>query len=148
MNNFNPFKNSFFYKNCNERGFTLVEVLVALTIFAVGLLGLAGMQITGLQGNSRAQSVSAKVALADGVIEEFLAMKGDNPLLITEVTDIAWVNATNIDINGAGTCSATVTVDADPVIGTVTYTDLTQIQVTVSNQLGSDVTKTVMKRRY
>ena len=145
MNLIPPFKKLFCDKSHREDGFTLIEVLVSLTIFAIGLLALAGMQVTGIQGNSRAQSVSAKVALADGVIEEFLAMDGDDPQLTTEVTDSAWATE---DIDGAGTCSATVTVDADPVIGAVTYTGLTLIEVTVANQVGADVTKIVMKRRY
>jgi len=131
-----------------ERGFTLIEVLIALTIFAVGLLALAGMQITGIQGNSTSQSVSAKVALADGVIEEFLAMEGNDPRLTTEVTDSAWPTATAVVIEGGGTCSAMVTVDSDPVIGGNTHVGLTLIRVNVANQVGSDVEKTVMKRRY
>lgn len=131
-----------------QQGFTILEVLVALTIFAIGLLALAGMQITGIQGNFKAQSVSAKVALSSGVIEEFLAMPGDDPQLTTEITNALWPNATNIAIEGAGTCSATVTVDSDPIIGATTYTGLTRIVVTVANQEGNPVTQTIMKRRY
>lgn len=132
----------------NEQGFTLIEVLVALSIFAIGLLALAGMQITGIQGNSRAQSLSAKVALADGVIEEFLAMDGADTRLTTEVTDSPWASATDIQIDGAGTCSATVSIDSDPVIGADTYTGLTQVEVTVTNNVAPAITKTIMKRRY
>ena len=36
------------------RGFTLVEVLVALVVLSIGLLGLAGLQSTGLQFNQGA----------------------------------------------------------------------------------------------
>ena len=43
------------------QGMTLVEVMVALVILSVGLLGLAGLQIHGLRGtsgsNSRVQAV-------------------------------------------------------------------------------------------
>lgn len=131
-----------------EQGFTLIEVLVALSIFAIGLLALAGMQITAIKGNSRAQSLSAKVALADGVVEEFLAMGGDDSRLTTEVTDSPWASATDIAIDGAGTCSAVVSVDSDPVVGATTYTGLTQIDVTISNNVAPAVTKTIMKRRY
>ena len=38
----------------NQNGFTLVEVLVALIILSIGLLGVAGMQISGMKGNHNA----------------------------------------------------------------------------------------------
>lgn len=41
-------------KLTNRKGFTLVEVLVALVILSVGLLGVAGMQISSMQGNHNA----------------------------------------------------------------------------------------------
>ncbi len=37
------------------RGFTLLEVMIALVIFSVGLLGLAGLQSRSLQSNTTAQ---------------------------------------------------------------------------------------------
>ncbi len=39
----------------NSHGFTLLEVMIALVIFSVGLLGLAGLQSRGLQSNTVAQ---------------------------------------------------------------------------------------------
>jgi len=39
----------------NIHGFTLLEVMIALVIFSVGLLGLAGLQSRGLQSNTVAQ---------------------------------------------------------------------------------------------
>jgi len=38
-----------------QGGFTLLEVMIALVIFSVGLLGLAGLQARGLQSNTVAQ---------------------------------------------------------------------------------------------
>lgn len=38
----------------NNRGFSLLEVMVALLIFSVGLIGLVGLQSTAVQDNSRA----------------------------------------------------------------------------------------------
>lgn len=140
----------------NEDGFTLIEVLIALTIFAIGLLGLAGMQITAIKGSSTAHSISAKVALGGGVLEEIMALSGDesedningiNDLLTTDRTNVPWP-IVDPDIDGAGTCSVTVTVDSDPVIGITTYTGLTQIVVTTSNPNGQDVSQEIMKRRY
>ena len=35
----------------NKKGFTLIEVLVGLVILAIGLLAIAGMQMTSVKGN-------------------------------------------------------------------------------------------------
>ncbi|MGD0918168.1 MAG: prepilin-type N-terminal cleavage/methylation domain-containing protein [Thermodesulfobacteriota bacterium] len=35
----------------NKKGFTLIEVLVGLILLAIGLLAIAGMQITSVRGN-------------------------------------------------------------------------------------------------
>lgn len=35
----------------NKKGFTLIEVLIGLVLLAIGLLAIAGMQITSVRGN-------------------------------------------------------------------------------------------------
>lgn len=45
-------------------GFTLIEVLVAVLVLAVGLLGLAGLQATGLKNNQSAYNRSQATQLA------------------------------------------------------------------------------------
>jgi type IV pilus assembly protein PilV len=45
-------------------GFTLIEVLVSVIILAIGLLGLAGMQATGLRNNQDAYNRSQATQLA------------------------------------------------------------------------------------
>ena len=148
----------------SEKGFSLVEVLVALTIFSVGLLGLASMQVTGIKGNTRSQSLTAKNAVADGILEEFLALDGSHSLLDTGgavVTYDPWkgvaVDGTSSSaqdgsgesaLAGAGTCSAIVVVQSNPTISGTVHTGLTQIQVTVANNRLPSITKTMMKRRY
>jgi type IV pilus assembly protein PilV len=48
----------------HTRGFTLLEVMIALVIFSIGLLGLAGLQARGLQSNSTAQNRTTAMILA------------------------------------------------------------------------------------
>jgi len=38
-------------KPARSGGFTLIEVLISVVIFSVGLLGLAGLQATGIKLN-------------------------------------------------------------------------------------------------
>jgi len=47
-----------------DKGFTLLEVLVAIAILAFGLLAIATMQATSIKGNARAISISEGVTLA------------------------------------------------------------------------------------
>lgn len=45
-------------------GFTLIEVLIAMLVLAVGLLGLAGLQATSLRNNQSAYNRSQAIQLA------------------------------------------------------------------------------------
>lgn len=50
-----------------QQGFTLIEVLVALVIIAVGLLGIAGMQALSLNNTTIALNRSIAALQADGM---------------------------------------------------------------------------------
>jgi type IV pilus assembly protein PilV len=54
-----------------EAGFSLIEVLVALTILAVGLLGLALLQTSAIKGNAIASKSSIAVQVAQDKLEWF-----------------------------------------------------------------------------
>lgn len=65
-----------------HRGFSLIEVLVALLILSVGLLGLAGLQARGLKDNQMSVQHSQAVLYATDIIDEMrvhrtLALNGD-----------------------------------------------------------------------
>jgi len=55
--------------NRDSKGFTLLEVLIAVLIFSVGLLGLAGMQIQGLKFNHGAYLRSQATLLAYDMLD-------------------------------------------------------------------------------
>ena len=54
-----------------EDGFSLIEVLVALTILAVGLLSLALLQVTAIKGNASASKSTIATDLAQTKLELF-----------------------------------------------------------------------------
>jgi type IV pilus assembly protein PilV len=56
-----------------QSGFTLVEVLVALFILAIGLLGLAGLQIKGISGSKSALFNSQATVCAQDIIDRMSA---------------------------------------------------------------------------
>ncbi len=53
-----------------RNGFSLIEVLITLVIFAVGMLALGGMEIFSIKGNSFSRGVTEATVLAQDKLEE------------------------------------------------------------------------------
>lgn len=56
-----------------NQGFTLIEVLVALLVFAIGMLGLAGLQVQAYQAASSAQGRTVTTLAASHLFERMRA---------------------------------------------------------------------------
>jgi prepilin-type N-terminal cleavage/methylation domain-containing protein len=56
----------------NRKGFTLLEVMIAIAILAVSLLALFNLQSTSLLGSARAQRISTSTLLARQKMARFL----------------------------------------------------------------------------
>ncbi len=56
-------------QNINSHGFTMIEVLVAIFVLAIGLLGLAGLQTTSLKNNTSAYTRSQAQLLAYDMLD-------------------------------------------------------------------------------
>jgi type IV pilus assembly protein PilV len=100
-----------------EEGFTLIEVLIALTIFAVGLLGVAAMQTSAIRMNATAGKLTNLSTWGTDKIEELSALPYSDPLLDSagnphqEVTGDYTISWTVIDDNPVtSTKNITVTV--------------------------------------
>jgi len=95
-----------------ERGFTLIEVLIALTILTIGLLAVATMQISAIHGNKMGNDISRAIFLAQDKLEELKSSE--------DITDTISVPANGSDETGifnrswglgpSGTNSRSVTV--------------------------------------
>jgi prepilin-type N-terminal cleavage/methylation domain-containing protein len=64
------------------KGLTLVEVMIALAVFSVGILAVAAMQNVGMNALTRARRGSEHSRQAAGQIEAILGMDYDDPSLI------------------------------------------------------------------
>lgn len=53
----------------NEKGFTIIEVLIGLIILAFGLLAIAGMQVTSIKGNFFSRNMTEASILAQDRLE-------------------------------------------------------------------------------
>ena len=61
-----------------QSGFTLLEVLVAVIVLSIGLIGLAGMQSSALVYNKDSLQRSQAVAIAGGVMDAMRANRSGN----------------------------------------------------------------------
>ncbi len=63
-------------KSQRNSGFTLIEILITIIVVSIGLLGLAGLQISGLRANMGSEERSKATFLASDIAERIRA----NPL--------------------------------------------------------------------
>jgi len=70
------------YVQKQDRGFTLIEVLVALGILAFGILAIASMQTTSLGGTSRSRNLTQATHVAMDQMEKLLPLSYSS--LLTE----------------------------------------------------------------
>ncbi len=62
-----------------QEGFTILEVLVAISILTVGLLAVASMQVAGMNTNAHARNVTEGINWAQDKLEELIALPYDDP---------------------------------------------------------------------
>ena len=90
-----------------HNGFTLVELLIALFIFSVGILGVGTMQLSSIQGNSKGNRISEASNIAADRIEQAMAMPYDSDSNTKDddgdgLIDAADAKELYIDVNGNG----------------------------------------------
>jgi type IV pilus assembly protein PilV len=64
-----------------EQAFTLIEVLIAISIFSIGILAVASMQISAIQANFRASRNTIHLTWAQHKLEELISIPYDEPWL-------------------------------------------------------------------
>ena len=121
------------HKNGNMRGFTLLELLIAITFLATGLLAAATMQGVAMNANSYANRISVATMVGQQVAEDLCSLKITDPLLHTAVTNATYnrlfdpatraSTAGAVLMPGAGTFSAQYDIAPNtPMTGTTQIT--------------------------
>jgi len=64
-----------------EKGFTLLEVMIALLILSIGLLGLAGLQIASTKSNSFSNQMTIGITLGQDGLEILRNLEYDDTQL-------------------------------------------------------------------
>ena len=62
----------------NHQGFTLIEVLMAMAIFSIGILAVFSMQISAITSNSRARNSTTVLTIAKDRVEELIELPYDH----------------------------------------------------------------------
>ena len=62
-----------------NHGYTLIEVMIAMAIFAIGILAIFSMQITSTGSNALARGLTENYTAAMDKVEELLALPYDDP---------------------------------------------------------------------
>jgi len=115
-----------------HRGFTLLEVLVAITILSIGILGVAGLTIGIIRGNLTSKHVTNATVVAQDWLAEIRRV-GYAGAATQAATDISM---------GGGTYSRTTTVTnpGTPIANTRTVS----VQVTWDNNAHSVTLQTIL----
>jgi type IV pilus assembly protein PilV len=119
-------------------GFTLLEVLVSLIILAIGLLGIAGLQVTGLMNNNSSAQRSQATALASEFAD---ILRSNKPQVEADKFGTTASDGNEIDTS---TMSYTVTASCESLLGGCTTnlmaeTDLRRWKERVESLLPSGV---------
>lgn len=72
----NKFKHSH-----KEHGFTLIEVLIALAVFSIGILAVGSMQLRSTGGNTKARILTEASIWAQDRVETLMSRPYDDPTL-------------------------------------------------------------------
>ena len=75
-------------KISDEKGFSLIEILIAITVFAIGILAVGKMQIAAIKGNSFANDLTKATTLAQDRMEKLIGLPYEiDPTVNTDPLD-------------------------------------------------------------
>jgi prepilin-type N-terminal cleavage/methylation domain-containing protein len=61
-----------------DAGFTLVELMIAIAIFSIGVMGVATLQVSAIAGNGGARKIADELVVAEALLEDLIASGQNN----------------------------------------------------------------------
>lgn len=122
-------------KNIRQNGFTLIEVLMAILLLTIGILGVGVMQNTSIQGNSTANNLTGAATWSGDTLETLMVRPYTHADLTDDNADgMAGIDNTNVAgslADGGPVVQGNFTVfwnvaDNHPVFGTKTIRVIVQ----------------------
>jgi len=105
----------------NSKGFTLIEVVIAMAVIAIGMFSMMSLIITVTKGNSHSKKVTTATTLAQDQMEQIKRLGFGNAILAQGTEDYGTMNKINgytSDYNGYRRVTTVFT--NTPVAGMVT----------------------------
>jgi len=107
-----------------QQGVSLVELLIAITIFAIGLLAIAGMQITSIKANFNSNIRSTAIAAGQGALEDLTARPQADAIFNSPGPNIGTIQIAVNDGNVTSTYNANYTVTLNSLINNMAKIDV------------------------
>lgn len=99
----------------SDAGFSLIELMIAIAIFSIGILAVASLQVSAISGNSKGRKIAEELVIAESLLEELMMKNYSDPdlnaasnphqRLVTDPYSDAYSMVWNIfmlDLNGDG----------------------------------------------
>ncbi len=113
------------------RGFTLLELLFAVSLLAIGMLAVSAMQGVAIKTNIQANRISVATLVGQQVVEDLSSLTVADPLLHTTAMNVTYSRmfdpatsastASTVSITGAGTFSAQYDIAPNTPMAGTTY---------------------------
>jgi len=71
----------------NSRGFSLLEVLLGISVFMIGMLGVTALNISSMKSNTFSGNLSEATVIAAAKLEELMVQDFDDPAFLSDVDD-------------------------------------------------------------
>ncbi len=96
-------------------GFTLIEIMIAIAIIAIGIFGVMSLVITVMKGNTLSKRVTTATTIAQNKMEDFKMKDYDNVVSVNESNttdyDIEYYLEADVVPDTPATDTKTITVD-------------------------------------